>query len=76
MSVAVRGSSGSRALVWIGGRLVRYGFRRLRHEVSRPWRQGRRGAAADIGRLVGATLAVGAKTFGVGAALYVILKRS
>ncbi|MEE8447603.1 MAG: hypothetical protein V3S52_08135 [Gemmatimonadota bacterium] len=75
MSVLLGGSSGSRALVWIGRGLVRYGFRRLRREVSRPWRQGRRGAAADIGRVVGATLAVGAKTFGVGAALYVILKR-
>jgi len=75
MSAAVRGSSGSRALVWIGRGLVRYGFRRLRHEASRPWRQGRRGSAADIGRVVGATLAVGAKTFGVGAALYVLLKR-
>ncbi len=75
MSVAARGSSGGRALVWLGSGLVRYGFRRLRREASRPWRQGRRGAAADIGRLVGATLAVGAKTFGVGAALYVILKR-
>ncbi len=75
MSVAARGSSGSRTLVWIGRGLVRYGFRRLKHEASRPWRHGRRGAAADIGRVVGATLAVGAKTFGVGAALYVILKR-
>ena len=74
MSVAARGSSG-RALVWIGRGLVHYGFRRLRREASRPWRQGRRGAAADIGRMVGATLAVGAKSFGVGAALYVILKR-
>ncbi len=75
MSVAAHGSSGGRALVWIGRGLVRYGLRRLRHEASRPWRHGRRGAAADIGRMVGATLAVGAKTFGVGAALYAILKR-
>lgn len=40
-----------------------------RDEVTRPWRQGRRGRAAEIARWIGLGLAVGAVAGGILAAL-------
>lgn len=53
----------------------RYRWRMLRRDAARPWREGRDGTAARLGRAMGLSLAVGAKALGVGAALYIYLKR-
>ncbi len=54
---------------------ARHRVRRLRRDAVRPWREGRDGTAAQVGRAVGLSLAVGAKALGLGAAAYVFLKR-
>ena len=54
---------------------ARHRWRLLKRDAVRPWRDGRDGTAARLGRAAGVSLAVGAKAFGLGAALYVFLKR-
>ena len=54
---------------------ARYRWRMLKRDAARPWREGRDGTAAQLGRTVGLSLAVGAKALGVGAAVYIFLKR-
>ena len=54
---------------------VRYRWRSLKRDVARPWRDGKKGAAADLGRWLGLSLALGAKAFGTGAAVYIFMKR-
>lgn len=49
--------------------------RGVRRELERPWRTGRKGAAAEAGRWLGVGLAVGAFVAGVGAALYAEWRR-
>lgn len=66
--------TGSRLLrlVAAAGRHRVRGFRR---ELSRPWREGRSGRAAETGRWVGVGLAVGAFVAGVAAAIRVERRR-
>lgn len=47
----------------------------FRREAERPWREGRRGAAAEAGRWIGVGLAVGAVACGIAAALYAERRR-
>ncbi len=63
------------ALTEVARGYARYRWRSLKREALRPWREGRSGAAAGLGRWIGFSLAVGAKALGVGAALYVVWKR-
>ncbi len=54
---------------------ARYRWRTLKRDAARPWREGGDERAAQLGRVVGVSLAVGAKALGLGAAAYVFLKR-
>lgn len=62
----------------LGGLLrqvVRDEAREVRRRLTRPWRTGRPGTAAEVGRWIGLGLAVGATVLGVAAALYSARKR-
>lgn len=43
----------------------------FRRELARPWREGRSGAPAELGRWLGLGAAVGAAVAGLAAAIYV-----
>ncbi|MFQ5746958.1 MAG: hypothetical protein ACE5HF_07020 [Gemmatimonadota bacterium] len=47
----------------------------LRDQVTRPWRRGRKGLAAEIGRWVGASLSGGAALLGFGLAIRAYFRR-
>jgi len=47
----------------------------LRDEVTRPWRRGKKGTAAEIGRWLGASLSAGAALLGLGLAIRAALGR-
>lgn len=51
-------------------RSARRRMRGWRRAATRPWRTGEEGAAAEVGRWIGAGLAVGSVLAGLGAALY------
>ncbi len=70
-------SAGIAAVRFLGRRAVRGARRAARRrtrgwvrELRRPWREGRSGAAAEVGRWVGFGLATGAMAAGIAAALY------
>lgn len=48
---------------------------RAARRVAEPWRTGRRGTAAEVGRWLGLGLAVGAFALGVGLAAYGAFRR-
>jgi len=54
---------------------VRHRWRSAKRDAVRPWREGADGTAASLGRWIGLSLAVGAKAFGAGAAIYIFTKR-
>lgn len=79
------GRTAFRGLTWAGSTLARRAARRTtrrvrylatrrvrgwRRELERPWREGRKGTPAEVGRWIGLGLAVGAFVAGVGAAVY------
>lgn len=51
-------------------RVARREARAVRRELERPWREGRRGKPAEVGRWVGFGLAVTAILAGIGMAFY------
>lgn len=53
------------------GSVVSAEVERRKRELTRPWREGRSGTAAEIGRWIGVGLAVGAFVGGVLAAIRV-----
>lgn len=59
-----------RGAVRMARRSARRRLRGWRREAVRPWRTGREGVAAEVGRWIGAGLAVGSVLAGLGAALY------
>lgn len=64
------GSAGQRALELLREEAGRRA-RRAGRELTRPWREGRSGAEAEIGRWIGLGAAAAAAAAGLAAALYV-----
>lgn len=60
----------ARGAVRLARRSTRRRLRGWRRAATLPWRTGRDGAAAEVGRWIGAGLAVGSVLAGLGAALY------
>ena len=58
-----------RALVRVGALSTKREVRHWRRELTRPWREGRNGRPAEIGRWIGVGLAVSTLVVGLAAAL-------
>ena len=74
MTALRKGVAGT-TVAWVTRGYVKYRWRRLWRDAATPWREGRDGTAAAVGRWIGVSLAVGAKAVGVGAAFYVVMKK-
>lgn len=56
-------------LLHIAGMRAHDEIRHLQRELIRPWREGSKGRAAEVGRWIGVGLAVGTVVAGIAAAL-------
>ena len=68
-------SLGKVVLTRVARGYVSHRWRSVKRDAGRPWREGADGTAASVGRWIGLSLAVGAKAFGAGAAIYIFTKR-
>jgi hypothetical protein len=64
---AIRRAGG--ALLHVAGVRAEQEIRQWQRELIRPWREGTKGPAAEVGRWIGVGLAVGTVVAGIAAAL-------